>query len=281
MSLKKVTAPDFQKLKDAEERIVMCTAYDFHSARLADEAGVDTLLVGDSMGMTIMGYDSTIPVTMEDILFATRIVSRAAKRAFVVADLPFMSYHISSKHAMENAARLIQEGGAQAVKLEGATKRTLKVIKRLSEDGIPVVGHLGLTPQQITALGGYSVQGKSVEAAEKLIADALEVERMGAIAVVLELIPAELAEIITQRLSIPTIGIGAGINCSGEVQVFHDIMGFGSFRPRHARAFVDAEALLSEGLKTFVAEVKEGAFPTEGQTAHIDPEVLEVLKATE
>lgn len=281
MSLKKVTAPDFQKLKDAGERIVMCTAYDYHSARLADEAGVDTLLVGDSMGMTIMGYDSTIPVTMEDILFATRIVSRAAKRAFVVADLPFMSYHISSKHAIENAARLIQEGGAQAVKLEGATKRTLKVIKRLSEDGIPVVSHLGLTPQQITALGGYSVQGKSAEAAEKLIEDALEVERMGAIAVVLELIPAELAEIITQKLSIPTIGIGAGINCSGEVQVFHDIMGFGSFRPRHARAFVDAETLLSEGLKTFVAEVKERAFPTEGQTAHMDEEVLKVLKVTE
>lgn len=279
MSAKKLTTPDIQKFKESGERLVMSTAYDYHSARIADEAGVDSILVGDSMGMTIMGYDSTIPVTMEDMLFATKIVSRAAKRAYVVADLPFMSYQIGRKDAMVNATRLIKEGGAQAVKLEGATRMTLGIINRLSEAGIPVVGHLGLTPQQIINLGAYSVQGKSSESAQALIDDALAVEAAGAIAIVFELIPAELAEIITEKLRIPSIGIGAGLQCDGEVQVFHDILGFGTFKPRHAKRFVNAEELLSSGMKAFVDEVKSGAFPSEDQASHLDPAVVEVLKS--
>lgn len=277
MTIKKLTTPDIQKFKDRGERLVMCTAYDFHTARLADEAGVDSLLIGDSMGMTIMGYESTIPVTMEDILFATKIVSLNAKRAYVVADLPFMSYQITRKEALSNAARLIKEGGAQAVKLEGATRSTLGIVSRLTEAGIPVVGHLGLTPQQIINLGSYSIQGKSEEAASALIADALALEEAGAIAIVFELIPAELAQIITAKLRIPTIGIGAGPHCDGEVQVIHDLLGFGTFKPRHSAQYADAEGIFSAGLSSFVAEVKAGSFPTEAQTSHLDAEVLAVL----
>lgn len=277
-SIRRITAPQITGMKAKSEKIVMCTAYDYHSARLADEAGVDTILVGDSMGMTIMGYDSTLPVTMDDILFASRIVARSTKRAFIVADMPFMSYQVSYAKALKNAGKLIKKGGAQAVKLEGATESTLAAIKGCTEAGIPVVAHLGLTPQMINNMGSYKVQGKSKEAASELLNQALAVQEAGAIAVVLEVIPQELAALITKNLDIPTIGIGAGPDCDGEVQVFHDILGFGTFKPRHANKFADAEELLSGALKDYVVAVKEGRFPTAENTSSLDPEVLEEIK---
>lgn len=266
--MRRKTVNDLARMKREHEPIVMCTAYDFHSARLVDESGIDSILVGDSLGMTMLGYDSTVPVTIDDMVYFTRIVSRASKRAFLVADMPFMSYHTSKEQAMTNAGRLIQEAGAQAVKIEGATPLTLDVTASLVAAGIPVVAHLGLTPQSINTLGGYSTQARDEAAAAQLLADAHAVEDAGACAVVLECIPAELALRVTNELHIPTIGIGAGISCDGQVQVFHDVLGFGTFKPKHAKRFAHAEEAFGEALRTYGTETKSRTFPTEEQTTH-------------
>lgn len=267
-SVRRNTVQLFAQKKRDHEPIVMCTAYDFHSARLVDEAGIDTILVGDSLGMTMLGYDSTVPVTMDDMVYFTRIVKRATKRSFIVVDMPFMSYQVSVKGALRNAARLVQEAGAQAVKIEGATEQTLDIIKCLVDNGIPVVAHLGLTPQSINTLGSYKTQAKEETEAVKLVLDAKAVQDAGACAVVLECIPAELAKTVTENLAIPTIGIGAGLDCDGQVQVFHDVMGFGTFKPKHAENFAHAEQIFHEALVQYRDTVKDRTFPTEAQTTH-------------
>ncbi|MCX5895884.1 MAG: 3-methyl-2-oxobutanoate hydroxymethyltransferase [Proteobacteria bacterium] len=264
--MKKVTILDLQKMKDTGEKITMLTAYDYPFARLLDECGVDILLIGDSVGNVMMGYDNTLPVTVDDIIYHTRAVVKARKRSLVVADMPFMSYQVSIKEAKRNAGRLIQEGGAEAVKLEGGESMEA-VIKAISEIDIPVMGHIGLTPQSIHRMGGYKVQGKDESQRQKLIADALAVQRAGAFSIVLEAIPLELAREITQTLHIPTIGIGAGINCDGQVLVIHDVLGLsGEFRPKFVKQYVKLENPVKQAVNDFIREVRAGKFPTKNHS---------------
>jgi len=264
--MKKVTILDLQKIKDSGEKITMLTAYDYPTARMLDEAGVDILLIGDSVGNVMMGYENTLPVTVDDIIYHTKAVVKARKKALVVADMPFMSYQVSIEEAKINAGRMIQEGGAEAVKLEGGENMEA-VIRALCEIDIPVMGHIGLTPQSIHRMGGYKIQGKEERQRQKLLADALAVERAGAFSVVLEAIPAELAQEITQSLNIPTIGIGAGINCDGQVLVIHDVLGLsGSFRPKFVKQYVQLEPLIKKAVQEFIAEVKEEKFPNKGHS---------------
>jgi 3-methyl-2-oxobutanoate hydroxymethyltransferase len=252
----------------------MLTAYDFHSARLVEAAGVDSILVGDSLGMTVLGEASTLPVTMDDMIRATRAVSRAVGRVLVIGDMPFMSYQADYADGMRNAARFLAEGGAQAVKLEGASDDTLILIEGMVAAGIPVMGHLGLTPQSVNVLGGYKTQGKDAAAAAKLMADAVALQDAGAFAVVLECVPAELAERVSGLLDIPTIGIGAGVGCDGQVQVFHDVLGIGDFVPRHAKRFADLGAQISRAVSAYADEVRDRTFPAEAQSTHIDLGVI-------
>jgi 3-methyl-2-oxobutanoate hydroxymethyltransferase len=277
---RRVTAPALQAMKARGERITMLTAYDYRSARLFDLAGVDVLFVGDSLGMVVLGYDSTIPVTVEDMVHHTRPVARAARRALVLADLPFMSYTISQELALANAARLIQEGGAQAVKLEGG-RAVAPAVAAMVESGIPVVGHLGLTPQSIHRFGGHRVQGRDQATAQLLVGDAHALEDAGASAIVLELIPSALAERITTALKIPTIGIGAGPDCDGQVQVMHDLLGYGGPTeriPRHAKTYANLGATVAEAVGRYVAEVREGAFPGEEHGFTMEESVLAALE---
>jgi 3-methyl-2-oxobutanoate hydroxymethyltransferase len=266
-------------MKTRGERIAMLTAYDYRSARLFDAAGVDALLVGDSLGMVVLGHDSTVPVTLEDIIHHTRPVVRGASRALVVADLPFMTYTVSQQQALTNAARLVQEGGAQAVKLEGG--RTLApTVEALVRSGIPVMGHIGLTPQAILRLGGYRVQGRDKVAAQQLLDDAKALEEAGAFGIVLELIAAPLADRITEHVSVPTIGIGAGVGCDGQIQVMHDILGYdipGEFVPKHAKAFASLGQTVLDGVKNYVAEVRGGQFPASEHSFSMEESVLKAL----
>jgi 3-methyl-2-oxobutanoate hydroxymethyltransferase len=264
--MKKVTILDLQKMKDNGEKITMLTAYDHPTARMLDEAGVDVLLIGDSVGNVMMGYENTLPVTVDDMVYHTRAVAKARKRALVVADMPFMSYQISLEEARRNAGRLIQQGGAEAVKLEGGENMET-VIKALCEVDIPVMGHIGLTPQSIHRMGGYKVQGKEERQRQKLLADALAVERAGAFSVVLEAIPHELAKEISAALRIPTIGIGAGVDCDGQVLVINDVLGLsGSFRPKFVKQYVQLEPVIKKAVQEFISEVKEEKFPTKAQS---------------
>lgn len=257
------TTTDFQKMKVNGEPIVMLTAYDYPSARLAEEAKVDIILVGDSLGMVVLGYDSTIPVTVADMVHHTKAVCRGAKNTFIVTDMPFMSYHSSIEETMRNARQLMQEGGAHAIKLEGAGEVCF-TISRLTAAGVPVVAHLGLTPQSVGVLGGYKVQGKDSEAAQKLIEDAKEVERAGAMMLVLECVPKQLAEVITAQLTIPTIGIGAGNKTDGQVLVYHDVIknGFGHV-PKFVKQYVDVNASIHQALHQYIGEVKTREFPND------------------
>ena len=241
----------------------MITAYDYPSARLVEQAGVPVILVGDSLGSVILGYGSTVPVTMDDILHHTRAVVRGTERAIVVADMPFMSYQASADDAVRNAGRLLQEGGATAVKLEGGS-HVVPLVRRMVECGIPVMGHLGLTPQSVNQFGGHKVQGKTPAAAAKLISDARGLEEAGAFAVVLETIPAELATMVSERLTIPTIGIGAGPGCDGQVQVFHDLLGiYDDCRAmKHARRYANLGEIIRNAVREYTADVESGAFPT-------------------
>jgi 3-methyl-2-oxobutanoate hydroxymethyltransferase len=273
----KTTVTTFKEAKEQGNKITMLTAYDYSTAKLFDEAGVDSMLVGDSLGMTMLGYDSTLPVTMEDMLHHVKAVVRGAKNALVVADMPYMSYHLSTQQAVENAGRFIQEGGAQAVKLEGGAAFCPE-IEAMTRASIPVVGHLGLTPQSLNAFGGFKVQGKSEEAARKIIEDAQALEQAGAFAVVLECVPAKLAEIITAKVSIPTIGIGAGAGCDGQVLVYQDMLGlYDDFTPKFVRKFAEVGALMKEGVQKYCAAVKDSSFPAQEHTFKIDDEVLEKL----
>jgi 3-methyl-2-oxobutanoate hydroxymethyltransferase len=264
-------------MKQKGEKIVMVTAYDYSTARLVDEVGIPLILVGDSLGNVMLGYESTIPVTMEEMLHHTRAVVRGTSKALIVGDLPFMTYSITVEDAMRNSARMIQEGGAQAVKLEGGVSVADKV-RRIVDAGIPVMGHLGLTPQSINQLGGHKIQGKTIEAARKLVDDALALEQSGAFAVVLETVPAALASIVTDKLSIPTIGIGAGAGCDGQVQVIHDLLGsFSDFVPKHAKQYAKLTEIIKNALSDYQDEVLKGEFPTEDNSFTIDQSVIDKL----
>jgi len=259
----RITINQIKAMKPKGEKIVMLTAYDYSTARLVDEAGIPLILVGDSLGMVVLGYESTIPVTMEEMLHHTRAVVRGTKQAMVVGDMPFMTYHVSIEDALRNAARFIQEAGAQAVKLEGGVTVAEKV-KRIVECGIPVMGHIGLTPQSIHQFGGFKMQGKTPEAAANLLADAKALEEAGVFAIVLETIPANLARLITDKISIPTIGIGAGPECDGQVQVINDILGsFADFVPKHAKQYVKLTDIISKAVTQYRDEVRDGTFPAE------------------
>ena len=257
---------DFKKMKHADDKLAMLTAYDFPSAAQAEAAGIDIILVGDSLGMVVLGYESTTHVTMQDMIHHGKAVQRGALNTFVVVDMPFMSYHVSLEESVKNAVRLFQETDCQAVKLEGASELTLQLTKRLTEGGIPVVGHLGLTPQTVNVLGGYRVQGKDEATGRQLLEDAEKLEAAGASLLVLECVPKELAAIVTETLAIPTIGIGAGASCDGQVLVYHDVLQYGTHRlPKFVKTYADFGEAGETALKNYVSDVKSGAFP---KTSH-------------
>jgi 3-methyl-2-oxobutanoate hydroxymethyltransferase len=276
-SAPRVTTTSLAAMKATGDPIVMVTAYDVAAARLVEAAGVDVILVGDSLGMTVLGHTSTLPVTMDDMLRATAAVSRGSAHALVVADMPFMSYQASFEDAMRNAGRLLAEGGAHAVKLEGG-EVVAELVGALTDAGIPVMGHVGLTPQSVNVFGGYKLQGRDTDAALRLVNDCLALEAAGAFAIVLELVPAELAALISEELTIPTIGIGAGAGCDGQVQVFHDLLGLGDFTPKHAKRYAEVGAAITKAVSAYAADVRGGAFPAEAQLSHLDAEVLAELE---
>ncbi|MBQ8042859.1 MAG: 3-methyl-2-oxobutanoate hydroxymethyltransferase [Clostridia bacterium] len=272
-----VTVKTLMDMKKENNKITMLTAYDYSTAKIMDEVGIDTILVGDSLGMVMLGYEDTISVTMEDMIHHTKAVSRGVKNAFVVGDMPFMSYQTSVYDAVFNAGRLMKEGRANAVKLEGGVS-VAPQIKAIVDAGIPVVAHIGLTPQAVNALGGFKVQGKDEEAAKKLIDDAYAVQEAGACAVVLECVPAKLAELISSKLNIPTIGIGAGAGCDGQVLVYQDMLGtFGGFKPKFVKEFAHVGELMREGFTSYIKECKEGTFPAKEHIFAINDDVIEKL----
>ena len=273
----RITGNQITEMKQKGEKIAMLTAYDYSTARIVDETGIPLILVGDSLGMVVLGYESTIPVTIEEMLHHTKAVVRGTKRTMIVGDMPFMTYHISVDDALRNAARFIHEAGAQAVKLEGGITVAEKV-KKIVECGIPVMGHIGLTPQSIHQLGGYKVQGRSPQAATRLLEDAFALEDAGAFSIVLETVPAPLATLITQRVGVPTIGIGAGAGCDGQVQVINDILGsFAEFVPKHAKQYAKLTDIMSNAISEYYSEVKSGSFPSDEQSFPMDESILAKL----
>ncbi len=274
----KNTAATLLAQKQSGEKITMLTAYDYTTACIEDECGVNSILVGDSLGMVMLGYENTLPVTMEDMIHHTKAVTRGAKNAFVVGDMPFMSYQTSVYDAVVNAGRLVKEGGAQAVKLEGGAA-VCEQIKAIVDSSIPVVGHLGLTPQSVNAFGGFKVQGKDYDRASQIVEDAERIQQAGACAIVLECVPARLASLISKRLVIPTIGIGAGDGCDGQVLVYQDMLGLTTgHTPKFAKKFVDAGALLREGFSEYVSQVQKGEFPSDEHTFKIDDEIMQKIE---
>lgn len=260
-----------RKMKEAHEKIVMITAYDYPSAKLVDEAGVDLILIGDSLGTVLLGYENTLAVTMNDMLHHTKAVSRGTKRAMVISDMPFMSYQVSVEAAITNAGRFLQEAGAHAVKLEGGAKMA-PVISKITNAGIPVFGHLGFTPQSINNIGGAIFQGKTANKAVKLVDDALRLEDAGSCGIVLELVPWEVAELITNRLTIPTIGIGSGPACDGQVLVFHDLLGLNpGFKPMHCKIYAETGELIKNAVQEYIEDVRGQKFPTVENTKRMDP----------
>ena len=273
----RVTIHKVKEMKRSGQKIPMVTAYDYPTAKLVDEAGIPMVLVGDSLGQVVLGYDSTVRVTMEEMLHHVRAVARGVQNALVVADMPFMSYRNGKAETLKNAARLIQEGGAQAVKLEGG-ESVAEVTGHIISNGIPVMGHIGLTPQSVYQLGGYKVQGKTPEKAAQLLRDAKALEEAGVFSMVLESIPALLAKLITERVSIPTIGIGAGVHCDGQVQVIHDILGLCSdFTPKHTKIYAALGDLTASAVSRYMEEVRSGTFPTEKESFRMNPNVLSEL----
>jgi len=261
-------------MKQKGEKIAMLTAYDYTTAKIIDEVGIPLILVGDSLGMVVLGYKSTIPVTMDEMLHHTKAVVRGTKQALVIGDMPFMTYHISISDALKNATRFIQEAGAQAVKLEGGVS-VAETVQKIVECGIPVMGHIGLTPQSIHQFGGFKLQGKTPEAAARLLEDAKALEQAGAFAVVLETVPTPLSTLITREIGIPTIGIGAGIGCDGQVQVINDILGsFTDFVPKHAKQYANLADIMSNAITEYLGEVKSGEFPTDAQSFSMDESIL-------
>ncbi len=274
----RITINQIKDMKQKGEKIAMLTAYDYSTAKIIDEAGIPLILVGDSLGMVVLGYESTIPVTMEDMLLHTKAVVRGTKRALVIGDMPFMTYHISVDDALKNAARFIQEGGAQAIKLEGGVTVAEKV-RRIVDCGIPVMGHIGLTPQSIHQMGGYKVQGRTPEAAANMLEDAKALEEAGAFAVLMETVPTPLATLITQKIGVPTIGIGAGIGCDGQVQIIHDILGwYTDFVPKHTKQYTKLADIIRKAVTEYHNEVKAGSFPTDKQSFSMDESILAKLK---
>lgn len=270
----RVTVSQIREMKQKGEKVTMITAYDYATARIVDGVGIPLVLVGDSLGMVVLGYETPIPVTLDDMVHHIKAVVRGTKNALVIGDLPFMTYHTSTADALRSVARFIQEGGCQAVKLEGGMHMA-ETVHRVVECGIPVMGHIGLTPQSIFQLGGFRVQGRSPQAALKLYKDAKALEEAGAFAIVLETVPAPLAAFISEKLSIPTIGIGAGAGCDGQVQVIHDILGlYADFVPKHAKKYADVGETIRKALTEYYDEVKQGAFPTEAQSFKMDAEVI-------
>ncbi len=269
-----ITIRKLAEMKRAGAKIPMVTAYDYTAARIADAAGIPILLVGDSLGMVVLGHDSTIPVTMDDMVRHTQMVRRGAAQALVVADLPFMAYQVDASDALRNAGRLLQDGGAHTVKLEGGVA-VASSVRRIVDAGIPVMGHIGLTPQSVHALGGYRVQGRTKAAAQRLLDDARALQDAGAYAIVLECVPAPLARLITQRLDIPTIGIGAGPDCDGQVQVFHDMLGlFADFVPKHTRRYANLADDIGAAFRQYAADVRSGAFPSAAESFTMNESVL-------
>jgi 3-methyl-2-oxobutanoate hydroxymethyltransferase len=274
-AVSKVTVPVILERKLRGEKLTCLTAYDYSAARLVDEAGVEIILVGDSLAQTVLGYDSTVPVTVDEMLHHLRAVRRGVRRALLIVDLPYGAYHVSSEQALANAIRFLKEGGAEAVKLEGGRERA-QTVRKLVEAQIPVMGHIGLTPQSVHALGGYRVQGKTLDSATELMADAEALEDAGAFAVVLEGIPRELAGMITRRLRIPTIGIGAGPDCDGQVLVFHDLVGL-SYTPaaKFVRSYANLREIIHQALTNFHADVREGRYPDDRESYHWNAAVRE------
>jgi len=274
----RTTINQIKEMKQKGEKIVMLTAYDYSTAKIVDEAGIPLILVGDSLGMVMLGYESTIPVTIEECLHHTKAVVRGTKKALIVGDMPFMTYHTSVDEALRNAARFIQEAGAQAIKLEGGVTVAEKV-KRIVECGIPVMGHLGLTPQSILQFGGYKIQGRTAEAAAKMLKDAQALEEAGVFGIVLETVPTPLATLITRKISVPTIGIGAGMGCDGQIQIINDILGsYTDFVPKHAKQYAKLADIMSSAITEYSSEVKAGTFPTEKQSFFMDESILAGLK---
>ncbi len=265
--------------KRTGEKITMLTAYDYTTAKIMDECGINTILVGDSLGMVMLGYDTTLPVTMDDMVHHTAAVSRGAKDAFVVADMPFMSYQVSVSEAVANAGRLVKEGGANAVKLEGGAS-VCEQIRAIVDASIPVVAHLGLTPQSVNAFGGFKVQGKNVDSAYRILEDAFKIQEAGAFMLVLEGIPAKLAKIITERLEIPTIGIGAGKDCDGQVLVYQDMLGMTTgHTAKFVKKFAEAGEVMRKGINDYINETRSGEFPAIEHTYAVDESVIEEVEA--
>lgn len=274
----RVSINKIREMKQKGEKITMLTAYDYVTAKLIDEAGIPLILVGDSLGMVVLGYETTIPVTIEEMLHHTKAVVRGTSRALIIGDMPFMTYHFSTEQALQNAARFIQEAGTQAVKLEGGVTVADKV-KRIVECGIPVMGHIGLTPQSINQFGGHKIQGKTPDVAARMIDDARALEQAGAFAVVLETVPAALATLITGKISIPTIGIGAGKGCDGQVQVVNDVLGsYTDFVPKHAKQYAKLVDIMSNVFSQYRDEVTSGKFPTEANSFPMEESILDGLR---
>jgi 3-methyl-2-oxobutanoate hydroxymethyltransferase len=279
MMAKRTSVLNLQRMRDRGEPITMLTAYDYPTAKMADEAGIPLILVGDTLGMVLLGYDSTIPVTVDDMIHHGKAVVRGSERALVVVDMPFGSYQGGWQDALKNATRIMQETGCNSVKLEGGL-RSAETVKHLVESGIPVMGHIGLTPQSVNQLGGFRVQGKTPRDAVHLISDAKALAEAGAYAIVLELVPTVLGQMITQRVKVPTIGIGAGPFCSGQVQVWHDILGmYDDLKPHHARQFADLGTQIRNAITTYRKQVEAGEFPTADESFYMDDHALELIKA--
>lgn len=275
---KKITIKSFQKAKDEKKPITMLTAYDYSMAKILDRAGVDALLVGDSLGMVFQGNDSTISVTIDEMIYHAKAVTKAAKRSLVIVDMPFMSYHVSIEEAVKNAGRLMKEGGAHAIKLEGGVEFA-ETIRQIVRAQIPVMGHIGMTPQSVHMFGGFKVQGKDLEQAKKIIEDAKALEKAGAFAITLECVPDELTKIITETVGIPTIGIGAGKYCDGQVLVCNDMLGmFSDFVPKFVKRYAQLSTEIEDAVETYIDEVANGDFPMKEHTFAIDSETLHHLK---
>lgn len=276
MALEKITISTLTRMKDRREKIVALTAWDYFTGLIADAAGVDIVLVGDSLAMTVQGDTDTLAVTLEEMIYHTRLVSRACERPLVITDMPFMSYQLSPEKALDNAGRVLKETKARGVKIEGGTA-IRETVAKITGAGIPVMGHVGLTPQSVHQLGGYKAQAKSAETARRLLADTLALQEAGAFAIVLECIPGELAAIVGERLAVPTIGIGSGAGCDGEIQVTADLLGLGGRSPRHAGRYAELYETALDGLKNYARDVRERAFPGVEQCISADTDLLELI----
>ncbi|UMZ74831.1 3-methyl-2-oxobutanoate hydroxymethyltransferase [Natranaerofaba carboxydovora] len=275
---KKVTVSDFIEKKQDNEKLTVLTAYDYSTAKLFDSAGIDAMLIGDSLGMVMLGYDNTLQVSVDDIIHHTKAVSRGASRSLVIADMPFLSYHISVEETIRNAGRMIQEGSAEAVKLEGG-QEIIDKVEAIIKAQIPVVGHLGLTPQSVNVAGGFKVQGKSKEEAKKLLKDARLLEKAGVFAIVLECVPYPLAKLVSEKINVPTIGIGAGNACDGQVLVYQDMLGmYSDMVPKFVKKYADLGTQIQDAVKGYIEEVKQGEFPAKEHCFSMDESILEDIE---